>query len=78
DKWKQNFGQQITYFGIPTGSASGIIGIDFDIKGGKNGIESARAKGLVFPPTTSQRTMSGGIHLIYKAPKGVTFKNTAS
>lgn len=78
EKWKQAFGQQITYFGIPTGSANGIIGIDFDIKGGKNGIESARTKGLVFPPTTSQRTMSGGLHLIYKAPPGVTFKNTAS
>lgn len=78
DKWKQDFGQRITYWGLPTGSANGIIGIDFDIKGGKNGIESARTKGLVFPPTTSQRTMSGGLHLIYKAPPGVTFKNTAS
>lgn len=78
DKWKQTFGQQITYWGIPTGEANGFIGVDFDIKGGKNGIESAKAKGLVFPPTTSQRTMSGGIHLIYKIPPGVTFKNTAS
>lgn len=78
DKWKQDFGQRITYWGIPTGEANGFIGVDFDIKGGKNGIESAKAKGLVFPPTTSQRTMSGGIHLIYKIPPGVIFKNTAS
>lgn len=78
NKWQQELGQRITYWGLPTGSANGIIAIDFDIKGGKNGFKSAQEKGLVFPPTTSQRTMSGGMHLIYKAPPNVTFKNTAS
>lgn len=77
-KWQQDLGQRITFWGLPTGSANGIIGVDFDIKNGKNGIEAAKAKGLIFPPTTSQRTMSGGLHLIYKAPANVTFKNTAS
>ncbi len=45
-----------------------LIAIDIDIKDGKKGDVSFQQlinEGRVFPPTTWQRTPSGGVHLIY-------------
>ena len=77
-KWKNDFGNRFTHFGIPTGSVNGIIAFDFDFKDNKNPIKSCADKGLVFPPTLQQRTLSGGFHLIYRIPKGFIAGNTVS
>lgn len=77
NEWRQSFGQSFMFFGIPTGQESGIIAIDIDVKTA-NGFESAKQKGLYLPPTMTQRTLSGGWHLIYKAPKNVKIRNTVS
>lgn len=63
NEWRQSFGQSLMFFGIPTGQESGIIAIDIDVKTA-NGFESAKQKGLYLPPTMTQRTLSGGWHLI--------------
>lgn len=78
EKWKAQYAEQIKFWGVPTGSANGFMAVDLDVKNGKNGIEAAKKANLLLPPTTWQRTMSGGIHLIYKIPHGTVLKNTVS
>lgn len=75
--WQQEFGSRFTHFGIPTGDANDIMAFDFDFKGGADPVKSCADQGLIFPPTLSQRTMSGGFHLIYRIPKGLKVGNTA-
>lgn len=78
ENWKAEFGPQLMYFGIPTGQDNGIVVVDIDVKNGINGFDNARAANLNLPTTLSQRTLSGGMHLIYKLPKGIKLKNTVS
>jgi hypothetical protein len=54
--------------GVPTGAASGLIGIDVDIKNGARGTEWLDANSHRLPPTRTHRTRSGGLHLIFLAP----------
>lgn len=75
-KWSEEYGSRFTNFGIPTGSINGIIGIDFDFKDGKDPVKAAAEKGLHFPLTLSQRTLSGGFHLIYSIPNDVRIGNS--
>jgi hypothetical protein len=47
---------------------SGLLAVDIDTGGGKVGLESyktLKAAGCIFPKTETQRTPSGGYHLIY-------------
>jgi putative DNA primase/helicase len=75
--------------GIRTGLASGIVVIDGeasrDAPGEPTGVEvlddweswtsTADHDGWRLPPTLRQRTRSGGVHLVYKLPAGVTVKS---
>lgn len=54
-------------WGVPTGSKNGILVVDIDVKGGKEGFKSLETLGL--PDTFSQETLSGGKHLIYQLPQ---------
>lgn len=52
-----------------------LIVVDIDVAEGKRGLESMErlhAEGKILPPTTQQRTRSGGVHFIYKAPYPVS------
>lgn len=75
-QWMTQFGSAITFWGMPCGP-NGIIAVDIDVKNG-NGFEAIQQAGLELPLTSSQRTPSGGMHLIYKMPEGIDVKNTVS
>lgn len=67
--------------GILTGSASGnIFVLDVDIGPGKDGDDSLRALQMThgdLPETAEVRTGGGGLHLYFRAPKGVAIRNSA-
>lgn len=57
--------------GIATGNYSGIWALDIDVKKKSQGVESikkAQEKYGKLPPTLTQRTPTGGYHLIFKMP----------
>jgi hypothetical protein len=64
DEWRAEFGARITHWGIPTGQASGLLVLDADVKGG--GLETI--KRLALPRTGWQRTLSGGLHFLFRYP----------
>lgn len=64
NEWSHLYGHKIKLWGIPTGSANGILVLDVDIKGG--GIDTIKKYHV--PLTLSQTTMSGGKHYIFKYP----------
>ncbi len=64
--------------GVPTGSPSGIVVIDIDIKHGQPGMDWLHANADALPPTRTHKTRSGGLHLLFKAPEGVEIRNSAS
>jgi len=54
-----------------TGEPSGVVAIDVDIKGGRNGLDTLEALGVPFHPmTVTAHTPSGGIHLLFRWPGG--------
>lgn len=75
--WINQFGDQIKMWGVPTGSANGIIALDVDTKtADKNGFNTIKELNLEVPPTQYQFTPSGGAHFIFKLPEGVEIGNT--
>jgi hypothetical protein len=54
--------------GIKTGDPANLVGIDLDVKNGKNGLESIRIFGEL-PPTRTVKTPSGGLHHYYRYEK---------
>lgn len=63
-QWSKEF-PQIKFWGIPTGSATGLIVLDVDVKG--NGYETIKKYDV--PSTLSQRTKSGGCHFVFHLPQ---------
>lgn len=63
--WQNIFRDKLKLWGVPCGPTNGIFVLDADVKTG--GLETIKT--LVIPATMSQRTMSGGIHFIFKYPK---------
>jgi hypothetical protein len=61
---------------------SGLVVVDLDTKGGKNGPATFEAmlasEGIEMPPTFKVRTPSGGTHLYYRSPPGVEIRLSAS
>ena len=64
--------------GVPMGAASGLIAIDIDEGGDKSGEATFLSLGLSNPETVQTRTMSGGRHLLFKAPDDIAIRNDAS
>lgn len=64
--------------GVPTGSPSGIVVIDVDIKNGAKGQDWLDENIDALPETRTHRTQSGGLHLVFIAPPGVEIRNSAS
>lgn len=63
--WKNIFRDRLKLWGVPCGPANDLFVLDADVKTG--GLETLKT--LIIPPTTSQRTMSGGIHYFFRYPK---------
>jgi hypothetical protein len=66
-----------TTIGVPTGHASGLVVIDIDVKDpSANGYDWLDEHNYDLPPTRTNKTQSGGLHLLFKAPPGVLIKNS--
>lgn len=61
--------------GMPTGSASGNVVIDIDVKPGDNLSEIERRLRLSGVVTPTVDTPTGGRHYYFQAPRGVVLKN---
>lgn len=69
-EWQQLYANKIQFWAIPTGADNGIIVLDIDVKE-VNGFETAQ--NFYLPQTCSQRTPSGGMHLLYRYPQDGKF-----
>jgi hypothetical protein len=67
-----------TMIGVPTGARSGLVVIDVDIKNGAQGGAWLEAHKEALPQTRTHKTQSGGLHLVFRAPDGVSIRNSAS
>lgn len=64
--------------GVPTGSESGIVVIDVDVRDDRSGMEWLNANSANLPPTRTHKTRSGGLHLLFRYPVGHDIRNSAS
>jgi len=78
EKIKKMWSKKCFNVGVSTstynGSGRSLVGIDVDKKNGKNGydtIKQLKAEGFKLTKTYTQKTPSGGMHLIYLADKAV-------
>jgi len=73
-QWWQRWPQALV--GVPTGRRSGIIVLDIDVKGGRNGFDTLAALGLSsLPVTPIAHTRSTGVH-VYFACIAVEIRNS--
>lgn len=56
--------------GVPTGTASGTVVVDIDVKNGAPGAAWIREHRDHLPRTRTHRTPSGGEHLVFRYPAG--------
>lgn len=64
--------------GMKTGTASGLVVLDVDVKNGCNGFETMRANGWQLPADAIEvKTPSGGSHFYFRNPNGQTIRNSA-
>jgi hypothetical protein len=63
------------WLAVRTGSASRLLVLDFEVTGLGTLDEFEQWTGVDLPPTLQQRTQSGGRHLLYRLPAGVTVKS---
>jgi bifunctional DNA primase/polymerase-like protein len=63
------------WLAVRTGSASRLLVLDFEVTGLETLDEFEQWTGVELPPTLRQHTQSGGRHLLYRLPSGVTVKS---
>lgn len=64
--------------GVSTGPASGFVAVDVDTKEGKRGAEWLGRHAAAIPATKTHRTVSGGLHLLFRQPESVEISNSQS
>jgi hypothetical protein len=64
--------------GVPTGPASGFVVVDVDVKDGKRGAAWLVRHVAAIPATRTHRTVSGGLHLLFRQPDCVEIPNSQS
>jgi len=63
---------------IPTGTRSGVIVLDIDVKKGRNGFDRLAELGKTAPPETPiAHTPSGGVHFYFACNPAVEIRNSA-
>lgn len=72
--WKSNPNAAV---GVPTGPETSLLAIDIDCGAGKVGDQTWDNTNLIAPSTVKTKTMSGGLHLIFRYPEGFTIRNSA-
>lgn len=65
--WSELYRDRLSHWGIATGPINGILVLDIDVK--NNGFENVKRLGLHIPDTMKQRTISGGMHYVYRYPQ---------
>jgi putative DNA primase/helicase len=64
--------------GIPTGRPSGFVALDVDLKGEAFDLDTLADLGFgILPDTPIVHTVSGGLHLYFRAPDHPEIRNTA-
>lgn len=75
-KWTDEYKSlPMFHWGVACGSVNNFFVLDVDVKPGENGWETLKQNNLQLPETFSQKTQSGGTHLFFKLPVGVTIGN---
>ena len=65
--------------GVVTGSASGILVVDFDPRnGGEDGLAKFEQRYGQLPPTRRANTGGGGFHLLFKLPPGARVRGRSN
>ena len=75
NRWWRNWPNAL--IGVATGAASGLVVVDVDRKGGRDGAQSICDAGYQLPPTWISRTRSGGLHFYYRWPNDDIRSGTA-
>jgi hypothetical protein len=63
--------------GMPTGSISGLVVVDIDIRSDRTGMDWLNLNADALPETRTHKTRSGGLHLVFRAPLDVRIRNSA-
>jgi hypothetical protein len=63
--------------GVPTGVPSGLIVVDVDIRAEYSGMDWLDENREALPETRTHKTQSGGLHLVFQKPDGVSIRNSA-
>ena len=63
--------------GVPMGSETSLLTIDIDSGPDKVGMQTWESTGLIVPDTVKTRTISGGLHFIFKYPNNCVIRNSA-
>jgi hypothetical protein len=64
------------FIAVPMGERSGLIAIDLDLHGDSDGSSWYEERFAEHPATLMHQTRSGGCHLLYQMPAGITIKNS--
>lgn len=63
--------------GVPMGPETSLLTVDIDNGPDKVGMQTWEHTGLIVPYTVKTRTVSGGLHLIFKYPNNCIIRNSA-
>lgn len=63
--------------GVPMGPETSLLTIDVDSGPDKVGMQTWERTGLIVPDTVKTRTVSGGLHFIFKYPNNCIIRNSA-
>jgi P4 family phage/plasmid primase-like protien len=63
--------------GVPMGPETSLLTVDIDNGPDKVGMQTWEHTGLIVPDTVKTRTVSGGLHLIFKYPNNCIIRNSA-
>jgi len=73
--WGQNPNAAV---GVPMGPETSLLTIDIDNGPDKVGMQTWENTSLIVPDTVKTRTVSGGLHLIFRYPTNYIVRNSAS
>jgi hypothetical protein len=68
----------LAMIGMPTGTRSGLVVVDVDVKNGVDGFQTLKALGFQMPrESVAVITPSGGYHFYFRAPEGEAIPTSA-
>ena len=76
ERVRQMFANHPGNIGVACGAGSGIVVLDVDMPDGEETLKKLEAEYGPLPATLTQRTGSGGKHLVYRYPEGRNIRGT--